>query len=72
MTITQRKALQDYARQQRKEFIAAQSDPYAARRDSAIAFLRSIGRYVLDSGSRPYIPSNGRVPQAMVELRERL
>ena len=72
LTINQRTAMQDYAQQSRQQFIARASDPYADKRDYAIAFLRSIGRYVLDADSRAYVPMNKRFPQAVVEMRSSL
>ena len=62
----------DHATELRQEFIAACSDPYAAKRQAAIEILRQSNAYVLDADSKPYIPSNGKFPAAMVSLRTSL
>ena len=62
----------DHATELRQQFIAECSDPYQAKRDAAIAILRQSNAYVLDADSKPYVPSNGKFPAAMVELRTSL
>ncbi len=76
-TVGQRKTLMDFGRKHRQDFIqhgiqTPAPDTYKERRDAAIEFLRSCGRYVLDRGSKPYVPDNGHTPAAMVPLRSRL
>lgn len=76
-TISQRRTLADFARKHRQAFIrhgiqTPAPDPYAEKREAAIAFLRACKRYVLDKNSKPYVPDNGHTPCAPVPLRTRL
>ena len=62
----------DHHKHERAEWLAELSDPYHAKRQSAIEFLRASNRYCLDRHSRKYEPANGHTPQATIQLRTRL
>ncbi len=62
----------DHHQASRQDFIRRESDQYADKRESAIAFLRANNLYVLDKDSRRYEPCNKRFPQHFVPMKDRL